>query len=107
MRPRADEIFEAGLRKVFPEEVILPTKAYSMKQSPDGSTFWVAGIRGEIKEVLSVVSPREPRTANRQILPQLKTSMVVFEGSNRSATVAKVFRAVTVGTPSSFFESCA
>lgn len=29
----------------------LPKKAYSMKQSPDGSMYWVAGLDGEIKKV--------------------------------------------------------
>lgn len=29
----------------------LPTKAYSMKQSPDGSMYWISGLEGEIKKV--------------------------------------------------------
>ncbi len=48
--PLADEIFEANLSEVFPG-IELPTKAYSRKQSPDGSMFWIAGLRGEMKVV--------------------------------------------------------
>ena len=29
----------------------LPPKAYSMKQSPDGSMYWISGLEGEIKKV--------------------------------------------------------
>jgi len=41
------------LSEAFPG-VDLPKKAYSMKQSPDGSMFWVAGLNGEITTVTAV-----------------------------------------------------
>ncbi len=47
----SDEIFEADLNEAFPG-INLPKKAYSMKQSPDGSMFWVAGLNGGITTVI-------------------------------------------------------
>lgn len=80
-RAFADEIFEADLSEVFPD-ADLPSKAYSMKQSPDGSMYWIAGIRGVIKKVQPFPTAATNATA--------ANTLALFEGSNR-LKLAKTF----------------
>lgn len=48
------EIFEPGLNEVFPDldnDDDFPDATISLRQTPDGSEFWLVGQQGEIKKV--------------------------------------------------------
>lgn len=52
----AAEIFDTGLTEVFPDldnESDFPEKTLSIRQSPDGSMYWLMGQEGEVKKVRS------------------------------------------------------
>lgn len=51
--PTAD-IFDPGLNELFPdinEDTRFPKQLVSMRQTPDGSMFWLVGLEGQIKKV--------------------------------------------------------
>jgi len=50
----AAPILEPGLNEVFPEikeRTRFPKQVINMKQTPDASEFWIAGLEGKVKRV--------------------------------------------------------
>lgn len=47
------EIFDPGLNELFPDinENRFPEQLISLRHTPDGSMFWLAGLEGQIKKV--------------------------------------------------------